>query len=77
MALGRRLAQQSGAALVIDYGHAASAVGDTLQAIGRHAFADPLATPGELDLTAHVDFEALMRAAASTGAAAFGPTDAR
>ncbi|MGN6570756.1 MAG: class I SAM-dependent methyltransferase [Pseudolabrys sp.] len=72
-ALGRRLARQGGAALVIDYGHAASAVGDTLQALGRHAFADPLATPGELDLTAHVDFEALMRAAASGGAAAFGP----
>ena len=70
---GTRLAQQGGAALVIDYGHVASLVGDTLQALGRHAFADPLATPGELDLTAHVDFEALMRAVTSTGAAAFGP----
>jgi len=73
LALGLRLAQQGGAALVVDYGHAHSAVGDTLQAVGRHAFADPLATPGELDLTAHVDFEALMRAAAAAGAAAFGP----
>ena len=72
-ALGARLAQQGGAALVIDYGHVASAVGNTLQALGRHAFADPLATPGELDLTAHVDFEALMRAVNSAGAAAFGP----
>jgi len=71
--LGKRLAQQGGAALVIDYGHAQSAAGDTLQALGRHAYADPLATPGELDLTAHVDFEALARAATSAGAAAFGP----
>jgi len=75
--LGARLARDGGAALVIDYGHAATAVGDTLQALGRHAFADPLATPGELDLTAHVDFEALMRAAASAGATAFGPVTQR
>jgi len=72
-ALGARLAAQGGAALVIDYGHVQSAIGDTLQALGRHAFADPLATPGELDLTAHVDFEALMRSAVAAGAAAFGP----
>jgi SAM-dependent MidA family methyltransferase len=72
-ALGKRIARHGGAALVIDYGHAASAVGDTLQALGRHAFADPLATPGELDLTAHVDFEALDRAATSAGAPTFGP----
>jgi SAM-dependent MidA family methyltransferase len=72
-ALGRRVAQHGGAGLVIDYGHIHSAVGDTLQAIGRHAFADPLATPGEVDLTAHVDFEALTRTARSAGAASFGP----
>jgi SAM-dependent MidA family methyltransferase len=72
-ALGNRLAQQGGAALVIDYGHATSAVGDTLQALGRHSYADPLATPSEHDLTAHVDFDALMRAATSAGAATFGP----
>ena len=73
IALGQRLVRDGGAALVIDYGHATSAIGDTLQALGRHAFADPLATPGELDLTAHVDFAALIRAATSAGAAAFGP----
>jgi SAM-dependent MidA family methyltransferase len=72
-ALGARLAEQGGAALVIDYGHVASAIGDTLQALGRHAFADPFATPGALDLTAHVDFAALTRAVVSAGATAFGP----
>ena len=76
-ALGRRIAREGGAALVIDYGHAESAPGDTLQALGRHAFADPLASPGELDLTAHVDFEALIRVATSAGAAAFGPITQR
>src|SRR3974390_1849046 len=56
-ALGQRVAQ-GGAALVIDYGHAQSAAGETLQAVGAHAYADPLTRSGELDLTAHVDFEA-------------------
>ena len=34
-----------------------------------HRYADMLAEPGEQDLTAHVDFEALARAATSAGAA--------
>lgn len=51
------------AALFVDYGHAASAHGETLQAVKAHRFVDPLAEPGEADLTAHVDFEALARAA--------------
>jgi SAM-dependent MidA family methyltransferase len=48
-------------------------VGETLQAVGRHAFADPLATPGEVDLTAHVDFAAFARAATRAGARVHGP----
>ena len=47
MELGQRLARDGGAALVIDYGHAESAAGDTLQAVGQHAFADPLTAPGQ------------------------------
>lgn len=58
-----RLSAQGGAMLVIDYGHAEPAFGDTLQAVRDHAYADPLAAPGEADLTAHVDFSALARAA--------------
>jgi SAM-dependent MidA family methyltransferase len=49
--------------VIIDYGHVRSAGGDTLQAVRGHAFADVLANPGEQDLTAHVDFEALAKAA--------------
>jgi SAM-dependent MidA family methyltransferase len=75
MDLGRRIADDGGAALVIDYGHAESAVGDTLQAVGRHAYADPLTAPGNIDLTAHVDFQALGRAVESMGAAGFGPIE--
>jgi SAM-dependent MidA family methyltransferase len=70
--LGKRVAQ-GGAALVIDYGHTQSAAGETLQAVAAQAYADPLTKPGELDLTAHVDFEALIRAVTSAGAKAFGP----
>jgi len=75
MALGRRVGKYGGAALVIDYGHAASDVGDTLQAVGKHAFADPLTAPGEIDLTAHVDFQALKRAVEAMGPAGHGPVD--
>lgn len=61
--VGRRIAQHGGAALVVDYG-GWHLTGDTFQAVRRHAFADPLGAPGEADLTAHVDFEALAHAAA-------------
>jgi SAM-dependent MidA family methyltransferase len=73
--LGRRVERSKGAALVIDYGHAPSAVGDTLQAVRSQKFADPLAAPGLVDLTAHVDFQALARAAESMGARAQGPVE--
>jgi SAM-dependent MidA family methyltransferase len=73
--LGRRLTKDGGAALVIDYGHAASAVGDTLQAVGNHAYANPLTAPGALDLTAHVDFQALGQAVEAMGPAAHGAID--
>jgi len=73
--LGRRLAHEPSVALVIDYGHAEGATGETLQAVHKHLFADPLTRPGEADLTAHVDFEALARAVDSMGAVAHGPVD--
>ena len=72
-ALAARAKQAPVAALIADYGHVESGVGDTLQAVHRHRFADPLATPGEADLTAHVDFAALKETATRLGLAAFGP----
>jgi SAM-dependent MidA family methyltransferase len=62
-ALARHLADHGGAAIIIDYGYAGGEQGDTLQAVRGHRFADPLETPGEQDLTAHVDFGALAKAA--------------
>ncbi|WP_255448363.1 class I SAM-dependent methyltransferase [Telmatospirillum sp. J64-1] len=62
-AIGRRLCDQGGAALIVDYGHSRSAAGDTLQAVRQHRYHPVLALPGEADLTAHVDFQALADAA--------------
>lgn len=68
-----RLRLQGGAALFIDYGYAVPDIGETLQAVSRHAYADPLRDPGLADLTAHVDFAAFGKAAANGGAAVYGP----
>ena len=67
--LARRVGTQGGVALIIDYGHERSAPGDTLQAVRGHRFTPLLADPGEQDLTTHVDFEAVAKAASSAGAA--------
>jgi NADH dehydrogenase [ubiquinone] 1 alpha subcomplex assembly factor 7 len=71
--IGRRVARTGGAALIIDYGHTASEVGDTVQAVGEHAYANPLVAPGLVDLTAHVDFQAVAQAAESIGGRIHGP----
>jgi NADH dehydrogenase [ubiquinone] 1 alpha subcomplex assembly factor 7 len=71
--LARRLERSGGAALIVDYGPMRSGFGDSLQAVSRHGYADPLAAPGVADLTAHVDFAALARAALAAGAAVHGP----
>jgi NADH dehydrogenase [ubiquinone] 1 alpha subcomplex assembly factor 7 len=73
MKIASRVRDQDGAALVIDYGHLRSDAGDTFQAIARHSFTDPLKAPGQADVTAHVDFQALARAAEDLGARVFGP----
>ena len=64
--IATRIAAHGGAALIVDYGDWRS-LGDTLQALRAHEPADPLATPGSADLTAHVDFEVLANAAAAGG----------
>lgn len=71
--LAMRVARQGGAALLIDYGHDKGGIGDTLQAVRKHAPVNPLTHCGEADLTAHVDFAATAQAARRTGAATHGP----
>jgi SAM-dependent MidA family methyltransferase len=72
-AVASRLVAHGGMALIIDYGPAESAPGDSLQAIQGGHPANPFAAPGAADLTAHVDFQAIATAACAAGAAVFGP----
>jgi NADH dehydrogenase [ubiquinone] 1 alpha subcomplex assembly factor 7 len=71
--LAARAAKAPFAALFMDYGHEQSGFGDTLQAVRRHKFADPLAAPGDTDLTAHVDFAEMRRSAKALGLDTYGP----
>lgn len=71
--IARRIVDDGGAALFIDYGYTKTAIGDTLQAVRAHEHRAPLDRPGETDITAHVNFEAIARAAHSTGALVHGP----
>ena len=74
--VGRRV-RNDGAALIIDYGHARQGLGETLQAVAGHSFADPLRAPGLADLSAHVDFAALAQGAEIIGGRVHGPVSQR
>ena len=67
MRIGRKIAAQGGALLAIDYGYPATRTGETLQAVRRHTYTDLLESPGEADISAHVDFGALRAAAHEVG----------
>ena len=71
--LAQRIARQGGAAIIIDYGYEGPAVGDTLQAVRAHQFADPFLEPGESDLTTHVDFTMIGNMARQAGLRVLGP----
>lgn len=73
--IAAHLDERGGAALIMDYGHPRSATGDTLQAVKSHDYSDVLENPGEHDLTAHVDFEALIRAASKVPVRIVGPVE--
>ena len=70
--LAQRLAQQGGAAVIIDYGQTELRAGSTVQALKSHQKVDVFAHPGEADITAHVDFEQLQNVARQHGADVMG-----
>ncbi|MEG3182263.1 SAM-dependent methyltransferase [Sphingomonas sp. LT1P40] len=72
-ALAAKLVAQGGAAIIIDYGYSGPAIGDTLQAVRGHEYANPFEQPGDADLTAHVDFGTLAEAAMVEGLTVHGP----
>lgn len=51
-----------GAALIVDYGGDGSSGGDTMRGFWKHTQVHPLSRPGEVDVTADVDFGALREA---------------
>lgn len=59
--------------LFIDYGHLTTLPGNTLQAVRGHRPEHPLCSPGQADLTVHVDFQAFAGALASDALAVDGP----
>ena len=67
-----RLVAQTGAALIVDYGSKKLCAGSTLQALKDHQKVDVFASPGEADMTAHVDFETLGQVAQRQGARVMG-----
>ena len=69
-AIGARLRAHGGWALIVDYGDERAGRAASLQAVREHRGVDVLASPGEADLSAHVDFAALAEA---SGLPTFGP----
>ncbi|WP_334145453.1 class I SAM-dependent methyltransferase [Hyphomicrobium sp.] len=72
--LAPRAARGPLAALFIDYGHAATAFGDTLQGVAGQAHVSPFHAPGETDLSAQVDFEHFAAACRGAGLLTDGPS---
>ncbi|KAJ3217667.1 hypothetical protein HDU67_007490 [Dinochytrium kinnereticum] len=64
----------SGASLVIDYGDDFTA-GDSLRGISQHKFTSFLSNPGDIDITANVDFSLVKRAVSEAGAYPHGPVN--
>jgi NADH dehydrogenase [ubiquinone] 1 alpha subcomplex assembly factor 7 len=71
--LAKHVVKHGGAALFIDYGFVEASGQPTLQAVSRHEYTDALMRPGEIDLTAHVDFSTLKFVAQTEGAFVAGP----
>ncbi|MEP3277618.1 MAG: class I SAM-dependent methyltransferase [Stappiaceae bacterium] len=73
--ISRTLLRNGGACLLIDYGYTRFTTGDTLQAVKTHKPTGILDEPGEADLTAHVNFDAVKRAAKLSGVYHHGPLE--
>lgn len=71
--LGARARLGPLAALFVDYGHAATGFGDTLQGVAGQAHASPFHAPGETDLSAQVDFQHFGQECRGAGLAVDGP----
>ncbi len=65
--------KQSGSCLFIDYGFIHSVSGDTLQAVRKHSYCGVLDSPGDVDITSHVNFSEISRLAMQEKMTVHGP----
>lgn len=74
---GAPKSRPSGAALILDYGPASTVPTSTLRGIRAHKQVSPFTSPGLVDISADVDFTALIESAleASPGVEAHGPVE--
>lgn len=71
--IARRASTAPIAILIADYGYERRDYGDTLQAVQAHGYVHPLESPGEADLSAHVNFAELAHTAETAGLKIWGP----
>ncbi|KAI6228152.1 Protein arginine methyltransferase NDUFAF7-like protein, mitochondrial [Aphelenchoides besseyi] len=74
--IAQRIKSYGGFGLFIDYGHNGSRMTTSLRAYHQHQIVDPLQTPGQVDVTADVDFGYLRRILSSL-CLTFGPIEQR
>ncbi|CAD5112386.1 DgyrCDS1607 [Dimorphilus gyrociliatus] len=72
-AISKRLKRYGGFGMIIDYGHFGTKE-DTFRAFKKHKLHHPLKDPGEVDLTADVDFH-YMKKVAEKDVKVFGPVN--
>ncbi len=77
MQLANYIARYGGALLMIDYGYTKNQSGDTFQALSDHRTVSPYKSPGDADLTAHVNFKRLADIAEDTSCKSLGPVSQR
>ncbi len=64
---------QGGSALFLDYGFIHNIPGDTLQALKNHQYQDILSEPGNVDITAHVNFAKISEEIMANNLTVHGP----
>ncbi|KAI1720240.1 putative s-adenosyl-L-methionine-dependent methyltransferase domain-containing protein [Ditylenchus destructor] len=74
LAICDRITSHGGFFLTIDYGHDGSRLHPSLRAYKEHKLVDPLTSPGEVDITADVDF-GYLRTALADKCLTFGPIE--
>ncbi|KAJ1922267.1 hypothetical protein H4219_000129 [Mycoemilia scoparia] len=72
--IAKIISKHGGVGLVIDYGQDWTQ-GDTFRGIKCHKFANPLSSPGSMDLTADVDFSYLRRSVKKDHVHCYGPVE--